>query len=122
MSRLSTIEAIVTNHGYERAEQRLGLTKEQADRKIRNVLAKGRDYTKFTSKEKQYLRSQERKGARAFAYDGFCYIIADDNVCITTYRLPSWFGKSRNYDGKTKIKNLKKYNQNYKYHCFEGEY
>ena len=122
MSRVLKVNAIVTNHGYERAEQRLGFTKEQTDRKIKNVLLKGRDYTDFKSKEKQFLKDQERNGTRAIAYDGFCYIIADDNVCITTYKLPAWFGKSRNFDGKTKIKNLKKYNQNHRFDYSEEEY
>ena len=103
----------VTKHSLLRSKKRLGLNKRCAEKVISTALIRGKTAENFSSWEKTYLESEGLNGCQAIAYNGFCFIVSRGNTCITLYRLPSWFGQKKHFDGKTKIRNAKKY---YKYH------
>lgn len=66
--------------------------------------------------EKNFLlRCEKNNKSKAKAYNNFCYIFNEDNVCVTLYKLPSWFMRKKHYNGKEKIKNVKKYIKMNKY-------
>lgn len=104
---------ILTQHCIERAGQRLGLTEKQAERKINLAMKYGKSSENYTTSwERKYLKSQSYDGV-ALAYDSYCYIITESGICITVYPLPSWWEKKKNYNGKERIRNPKKYYKKY---------
>lgn len=111
-------EIIITKHGYERSKERQHYNKRQTEKAVANAVSKGKCADNFHSRERDYLSNMSRNGHKAYVYNGFCYIISEDNVCVTTYRLPVWFGKKSHYVGKTKIKNPKKYFLKYEQFCY----
>lgn len=98
-----------TLHSIERAKERIGLNEKKAHRKINLALERGKDSTKFSSYEKKYLERISKNDCKAIAYDNFCYIVNHEGFCVTIIPLPDWFEKKKNFDGKTTIKNQKKY-------------
>ena len=103
-----------TIHSIERSKERLGLNERRAEKVIELAIKRGKksvDYT--TSRERKYLEKHTGLASYAVAYNGYCYIINNDGFCVTLYELPAWFGKKKQYDGKTKIKNIKTYYKNY---------
>ncbi len=103
-----------TVHSIERSKERLGLNEKRAEKTIQLAIERGKDYTDFnSSRERKYLEQHTDSEVYAVAYNGYCYIINNTGFCITVYELPEWFGKKKQYDGKTKIKNMKAYYRNY---------
>ena len=103
-----------TVHSIERGKERLGLNERRAEKTIQLAIERGKDYTEFnSSRERKYLEQHSNSEAYAVAYNGYCYIIGSSGFCVTVYELPVWFGKKKQYDGKTKIKNMKSYYRNY---------
>lgn len=103
----------VTKHGYERAKERQHYNKEQTEKAVLNAIKKGKCAEDFNSRDKAFLDKVSERNSKAYVYNGFCYIIANNNICITTYKLPVWFGKKEHFVGKSKIKNPKKYFSKY---------
>jgi hypothetical protein len=103
-----------TVHSIVRSKERLGLNERRAEKTIQLAIERGKDYTEFnSSRERKYLEQHTDSEVYAVAYNGYCYIINNTGFCITVYELPEWFGKKKQYDGKTKIKNMKAYYRNY---------
>ena len=102
-----------TYHSLVRAKERLGLKTEAAEREIRRAFIQGLDSSEFTAKEKEYLIGKEVYGAAAKVYKGSCYIFSEEGICITVYKVPSWFGRRQFFDGKKKIRNPKDYYRHY---------
>ena len=97
-----------TVHSIERSKERLGLNERRAEKTIQLAIERGKDYKEFnSSRERKYLEQHTNSEVYAVAYNGYCYIIGNSGFCITVYELPVWFGKKKQYDGKTKIKNMK---------------
>ena len=111
-------------HSIIRMEQRQGMKEEQAKRQIKNAMHRGKRAEEFSSWEHNYLATLcNSKEVYPVAYNGGCYIFTNEGVCVTMHNLPKWFGKKKRFDGKEKIKNAKKYFNNYtknnKYDLFE---
>lgn len=110
-----------TYHSIQRAMERCDMPNEgAAGKNIRRAAQYGKRAEDYASWEHNYLSSEGKGGCEAVAYNGFCYIFGDDNVCVTVYQLPKWFGKKKHYDGKEKIRNYRKYfksNEDYRERC-----
>lgn len=102
-----------TKHSLDRMKDRLDVNKRKAEKQISDALKRGKPAEAFSSKERSFLAKKACDGCTALAYNGFCYIINADNVCVTLYPLPAWFGKKKHFDGKEKIRNPKKYDKYY---------
>ncbi len=98
-----------TSHSIQRANERTKFSGKSAIRFIENGIARGKTADDFSSKESIYLAKCAKGGCTAKAYNGFCLIIGDNGDCVTIYRLPEWFGKKRYYDGKKRVRNIKRY-------------
>ena len=109
----TTTFSAATFHSLDRAKERVGVKGKQAEKMIRLAVERGKGAECFTSQEKRYLEIASSKGENAVAYNNFCYIINEYGMCITMYPLPGWFGKKKRFDGKKKIRDLKKYSRNY---------
>ena len=59
--------------------------------------------------ERSFLEGECKYGNTAIAYNNFCYIFSAEGVCVTLYPLPVWFGKKKQFNGKEKVRNPKKY-------------
>lgn len=98
-----------TKHSIERMKDRLGINERKAEKRITDAITRGSKANAFSSWERSFLENEAHDGYTAIAYNGYCYIVSSDNVCITLYPLPAWFGKKKHFDGKEKIRNFKKY-------------
>ncbi len=98
-----------TEHSIRRTSERTGFRGESAVRFIENGMSRGKTAADFTQDENEYLSRIPYDNCTAMAYNGYCLIISDKGDCVTVYRLPEWFGKKRFYDGKTRIRNVKRY-------------
>ena len=98
-----------TYHSLQRAEERTRFNGKAARRFIENGLTRGKTADDYTKEERRYLSSIAYDDCIAKAYNGYCLIISSDGDCVTLYPLPDWFGKKKHYDGKTQIRNVKRY-------------
>ncbi len=99
----------VTKHSLEKMKERKGIKAKKAARQLSNAIQRGKTYLDFSSMERQYLENKEKADCRAIAYDGFCFILNENNSCVTLYPLPKWFGRKKHFVGKTAIRNYRKY-------------
>ena len=111
----------LTYHCCGRMEERAGVTGEDANRMAHNAVLHGKtSETVKGSDERKYLSEKSSEDIIALAYNGFCFIVRrEDQLCITMYALPNWFGKKKHYAGKTLIRNMNRY---YKNHRVDDEY
>ena len=101
---------IVTGHSMDRVMERCKFkNRRSAEKNMALALQRGKVAEEFTSWERNYLSSEANEDTRAVAYNNFCYIFSDDNLCITVFPLPVWFGKKKRFNGKERIRNYKKY-------------
>ena len=97
-------------HSVKRTQRRAGLSKTTSEKFIFNAIENGRGADSFTDAERDYLLTREAKeGCRAIVHDAYCFIIGDNDCCVTMYRVPVWFEKKAYFDGKKTIRNIKKY-------------
>lgn len=108
---MENFESRVTYHCCGRMDERAGLKGNEAVRFAKNAIRNGKKAEDCrSSSEKKYLTEKSHGDVLAIAYNGFCFIVDKTTECaITMYQLPEWFGKQKVYDGKTKVKNAKKY-------------
>lgn len=99
----------MTKHSVYRMKERLGINERKAKKRLFDAVERGTSAEAFSSWEHSFLVGQSRNNCVAVAYNGYCYIIGEDKVCVTLYPLPVWFGKKKHFDGKEKIRNVKKY-------------
>ena len=101
---------MTTYHSIKRTQKRAGLSKKTSKRFIAIAIERGRGIDAFYNQEREYLlRREANEGCTAIIFDSYCFIIGNDNICITMYPVPLWFEKKPHYDGKQTIKNIKKY-------------
>ena len=99
-----------TMHSIIRANERAGMNCSEAIRFTDHAIRSGKRAEDFPSKERKYLESKETDPAcKAIFYNGYIFIMKGENTCITLYLAPSWFLKKRYYDGKTRVRDAKKY-------------
>lgn len=102
-----------TYHSLQRAEERTQFSGKTAMRFIENGISRGKTAADYKKEESQYLSRIAYDGCIAKAYNGYCLIISDLGDCVTLYPLPEWFGKKKHYDGKKRIRNIKRYTAAY---------
>ena len=103
---------MVTLHSIERLKDRRNIkNKKSAVKNIYLAKQRGKRAEDCTSWESDFLSTEAYDDSTAIAYDGYCYIFKDD-VCLTMYELPSWFGKKKHFNGKERIRDYKKYCKN----------
>ncbi len=99
-----------SKHSIERAKERAGLNEEQAARFIRKASERGKGAEEMPKKERQYMEQKETaSNCRTIYYNNYFFIFSLEGTCITLYEAPVWFGKKSHYDGKEKIRDIKKY-------------
>lgn len=101
-----------TYHSIERTVERAGLNRKAAIRMIENARVKGREANSFGRPEREYIEKKKTEGTRVIIYAGYCFFFNDQDVCITMYSVPIWFGK-KHYNGKIEIRNPKRYYRKY---------
>lgn len=106
------MKSFTTKHCIDRMKDRLGVNTHKAEKRISDAIERGLTAEAFSSWERSFLAKEAHGDCTALAYNGYCYIINANNVCVTLYPLPAWFGKKKHFDGKEKIRNFKKYHNN----------
>lgn len=104
-----------TYHSIERAKERAGINKKNAENHIKRAITRGKTADQFTSWEREYLQGECTDTTIAIAYNNFCFIVSETGKCVTMYPLPIWFGKKKHFDGKERIRNMKSYARNHNY-------
>lgn len=100
----------MTIHSVERVCERQNIkSKAKAMRKIQKALERGSGAECFQSWERKYMEEKKKGNCSPIAYDQYCYIVSEDGICVTVFSLPKYFGKRKHFDGKEKIRNVKKY-------------
>lgn len=101
---------IVTIHGANRLKERCKVKNNRSvEKNVTRALQRGKHAADCTSWEKVFLLKECHSDCTAIAYNGFCYVFNSNNVCVTLYPLPSWFGKKKHFNGKERIRKFKKY-------------
>jgi len=110
---------MTTYHAIQRTQERANLNLHRSLRFISNAINRGKSAEAFHSIEREYLLEKESKyGCVALVYNTFCFIVNDEDTCITMYSLPTWFGKKRNlYVGKERVKDKRRYKKFYYQPC-----
>ena len=102
---------MLTYHGLRQTRRRTGLNINASARLIEKALCYGKTANDFPERERNYLLSKASasEGKRVVVYNGFCFIFSKDDACITTFPVSRWFNKKVYHDGKSKIREPKKY-------------
>ena len=101
---------IVTLHGVDRAKERCNIKNvRSAEKNVTLAIQRGKRAQDCASWERSYLQKEGYNNCNAIAYNNFCYIVNAENVCVTIYPLPTWFGKKKHFNGKERIRNYKQY-------------
>ena len=102
--------SLATYHSIVRSKERAHRKNlRSAEKNISLALQRGKEAEDFSSWERTFLSGKGHDSQKAIAYNQFCYIFSDEDVCITLYRLPAWFGRKKPYHGKERIRDIKKY-------------
>lgn len=97
-------------HSIDRIRERCNLKQDRlAMRNIQLAFERGKRADDLTSWEREYLANEGHGNCSAIAYNNYCYIVSENNVCVTVYALPKWFGQKKHFDGKERIRDYKKY-------------
>jgi len=108
-----TVSTNASFHGIMRVKERCNVkSRRAAENLIRHAIQRGKGADDYSSMERVFLLGESMRGCRAVAYNNFCYILADEDCCVTMFRLPAWFGKKKPFDGKTRIRKMKRYRRN----------
>ena len=103
-----------TLHSILRAKERAGKNYDEAIRFTELAFRNGQRAEDLPSKERRYLESKATEPSlSAIHYNGYIFIVQDEELCITLYMAPSWFLRKQHYDGKKKVRNVKKYMRYY---------
>ena len=88
-----------TDHSFERAKKRAGLSKKKAAKMMELAKERGKGYEDCRwSVDRAYLVGRTNNVAVALAYNGYCFIFDRETCrCITMYPLPKSFGKKKTY-------------------------
>ena len=101
---------MTTLHAVQRTQERAGMSARKAKRFVRNAVKRGLSADSFKSIEHEYLKSYDNKdGCRAVAYNSYCFVVSSEDVCITMFALPDWFGKNNKNKKKQKLRDVTKY-------------
>ena len=102
----------MTHHAIQRTRERTGLKLKSSEKFITYALARGKSAEYFSANERNYILSKETKGdCIVLVYQSFFFIIDSAGRCVTMYAVPKWFGKKKHFDGKVKIRSVKRYSR-----------
>lgn len=107
-----------TLHSIIRAKERAGKNANEAVRFTELAIRNGQRAEDLPSRERRYMESKVAVDPTCtpILYNGYIFIMKDEYLCITMYLAPSWFLKKQHYDGKKKVRDVKKYlRYNYAY-------
>lgn len=99
----------MTRHSIKRARERGHLSRNAAIKVFENAFEHGKREEELPLREREYLGGKSGGDKIAVYYSGYCFIFLDNGVCITMFRVPDWFLKKTNYDGKVSVRNPRKY-------------
>jgi len=97
---------MMTRHAAARVSERTGLTGERAVRFAERAIERGAGSDRVDRWNKDYLEKRSVDGKRAVLYNGYIFILSDDDRCITMWAMDS---TKPLYHGKEKIRNVKKH-------------
>jgi len=102
---------LTTSHFVDRAKARLGINEKDAESLAKRVTKyEGQSCGKQRSREQRWVTQRCKEGYKAIVYQGNCFIVSEDDVYITVYPLPFWYGKKTQYDDKNEpVRKPKKY-------------
>ena len=101
-----------TYHSIERTVERAGLNRKAAIRMIENARTKGKEARDFGKPEREFLEKKTANGRKVLIYAGYCFFFDDQEVCITMFSVPAWFGKTM-FQGKKQIRKPRRYYRRY---------
>ena len=109
---MNRCEIVLTEHVIARTMERVNLNRRKAIRIITLAMERGRDIGSSESELRQYLKNKSKNNCIAKEYNGYCFIIDRANgtlVGVTMFPIPGKVLLGNHYDGKTRIRNAKKY-------------
>ncbi len=105
-----------TLHSIIRANERAGMKFNEAVRFTELAIRNGKRASDLPCTQRRYLERKEADSSTsAVLYNGYIFILKDENICITLYPAPNWFFKKQHFDGKKQVRNIKKYLRYYDY-------
>lgn len=117
----STIDAFElmncsSKHGFVRTMERAGKNDHQALRLIQNAWTRGKSVDQLQlTKQKEYVSRYNSLTFDGYTnlrtYCGYLFIFSAGGRLITMHPLAKNFEKKHVYDGKTKVRDVKKYNR-----------
>lgn len=116
MNRSSDLMNRSSVHGWVRTMERTDKSDRQALRMIQNAWSRGKaiDQLKF-KKQRKYVASRNSLLLDGYTnlkvYCDHLFIFSATGCLITMYPLPKNFSKKRIYDGKTMVRDIRKYNR-----------
>ena len=111
---------MTTLHALQRTNERTGFNLKTSERFIANALERGKRAEDFRDREKDYLLRTVKNNSKALVYNTYCFIFSKENICITMFPVPKWFGKKRRYNSKNK--HIREYQKNYNNYEMEDDY
>ena len=96
----------MTYHSIQRTRERTGLSFDGSVKLIEKAVERGMRPAELPGRERRFV---ERKAENIIYYRGYLFVLGDDEECVTMYEAPNWFCRKGNFDGKTLIRNRKKY-------------
>ncbi len=105
-----------TMHSIIRASERAGMNYSRAVRFTELAIRRGLRADSLPCTERCYMESKETDPSiTAVLYNGFIFILKDEEICITLYQAPRWFLGKHHFDVKKQVRNVKKYQRYYDY-------
>lgn len=103
-----------SRHGFIRTMERADRKEQQALRLIRNAWTRGKTMDQLQlARQKRYVAHFNSLLYDGYTnlriYCGYLFIFSAGGCLITMHPLPETFGKKSVYDGKTRVRNVKKY-------------
>lgn len=89
----------ITDHGFERMEQRLGLPKRAVERTAKIVWEQGFEHKDFKGRLKKYLDwvfLSHKKASALKIYSEHIWLFTNQQVLISVWRVPKQFLKAVN--------------------------
>ena len=100
---------MTTYHAIIRTMERTGLDRTAAVQFIGKAMERGKGTEFFNGEVRRYLESKSADGQRAIVYGFYCFIISAEDICITMYSISDRLNDKKHYDGKQKIRDIRKY-------------
>ncbi len=112
----SDLMSCSSKHGFIRTMERADMNDHQALRLIQNAWARGKRIDELPlTRQKKYVSHYESLLPDGYTnlrvYGGYLFIFSAGGRLITMHPLPKTFSKKRIYDGKTKVRDVRKYNR-----------